>query len=382
MSLDLARLVRERRLIITAGAGGVGKTTTAAALAVMAASEGRRTAVLTIDPARRLANALGLEAFTEKGHRVDAATFRAAGLEPRAELFAIMLDTKSTADQMVQRFAPDEEAARRILANRYYQAFSTYLAGTQEYMAIERVVALVEEGGFDLVVLDTPPATHALDFIDAPERMLNALDNRAMNWLYRPAQGEPGFGTRLLGRGRKIITRSLDVFTGGPFFEDLATFLSAFSALFGAFKERSRRVRALLREPGTAFLVVAAPSPASVQDSIVFARKLGERELPFGTFVCNRVHRPIHGPEVDLATVADHLRAALGPDAPVDALAVSLAAGLADHNRMAARDAGAIERLADAAERMPAVVPLFPEDVHDLHGLRLIGEHLLAEHSP
>jgi anion-transporting ArsA/GET3 family ATPase len=368
MSRDVAQLLRDRRLIVTAGAGGVGKTTTAAALAVQSAHEGRRTAVLTIDPARRLANSLGLEAFTEQGHRV--------ALEGGAELQAMMLDTKSTADQMVRQFAPDAESVRRILDNRYYQAFSTYLAGTQEYMAIERVAELIDEGGFDLVVLDTPPATHALDFIDAPERMLNALDNRAMNWLYRPAKSAPGFGTRLLGKGRQVITRSLDKFTGGPFFEDLATFLSAFSALFGAFKDRSRRVKALLREPTTAFLVVAAPSPASVVDSLTFAEKLQERGLPFGTFVCNRVHRPLAAPTAD---VADHLRAAL-PDAdgPFESLAAHMRAGLADHNRMAARDAAAIDRLTAAAERAPAVVPLLPEDVHDLRGLAEIGRCLVS----
>lgn len=380
MSATLAEMLEDRRLLITAGAGGVGKTTTAAALALMAAMDGQRAAVLTIDPARRLANALGLEAFTGETRRVDEDHFRAAGLEVRGELHAMMLDIKATSDQMVHRFAPDEAAVERILNNRYYQAFSAYLSGTQEYMAIEKVTALIDEGGFDLVVLDTPPAVHALEFLDAPERLLNALDNRAVNWLYKP-ESETGaarrFGTRLLGRGRKVITRSLDRLTGGPFFEDLSTFLAAFSALFGAFRERSLRVRALLREPTTAFLVVAAPSPASVMESIRFAEQIQARGLPFGAFVCNRVHRHLPPVEADAATVAERLRAVAGNGA-ADGLARRMLAGLADHNRMADRDAAAVERLADAAGRPPAVVPLFAEDVHDLRGLRAIGRHLVG----
>lgn len=356
------------RLIVTAGAGGVGKTTTAAALALEAARAGKKTAVLTIDPARRLANALGLETFHGHAQRVDGPF----------ELWAMMLDMRTTADSMVRRFAPDTEAARRILENPYYGAFSTSLAGTQEYMAVEQVHALLGSGTYDLVVLDTPPAVHALDFLTAPERILGALDNRAVNWLYRPRdeaeRRAPGYGARLLGRGRQVVLRSLDKFTGGPFFEDLATFLQAFSALFEAFRHSSRAVQALLRAESTRFLVVTAPYPGTVREAIAFRGELVSRGFPFAGFVCNRVHTA--RPEADAATLAT----ALGPNVP-RAFAEQLAVGLAEHGRLAARDVVGLDALVGIDGHPVRVVPLLAEDVHDLRGLAEVGSHLMKNFS-
>jgi anion-transporting ArsA/GET3 family ATPase len=374
-----SRLVQEARLIVTAGTGGVGKTTTAAALALQGALSGRRTAVLTIDPARRLANALGLEAFTGRAQRVPSELFTAARLAPRAELSAMMLDMRATADEMVRRYAPNAEAAARIVSNPYYQAFSTSLAGTQEYMAVEQVADLLQSGAYDLVVLDTPPATHALDFLDAPERLLNALDNRAVNWLYRPRESstrDPGYGARLLGKGRQMVFRSLNKFTGGPFFEDLATFLQAFSSLFEQFRVSSRAVQALLRAESTQFVVVTAPYPATVREAIHFRAQLVERGFPFGGFVCNRVHLPV--PSVDAATLEAPLRGAGVSTAVASALAADLAGLVADHDRMAERDAESLDRLREVAGDALDVVPLLPEDVHDLQGLATVGRWLVG----
>jgi len=369
MSADLDALTSGARLVVTSGAGGVGKTTVAAALALEAARSGRRTAVLTIDPARRLANALGLEAFQDHAQRVEGA----------GPLWAMMLDMRTTADAMVRRFAPDEAAARRILDNPYYGAFSTSLAGTQEYMAVEQVHALVHSGDYDLVVLDTPPAVHAIDFLTAPDRILGALDNRAVNWLYKPRdageRGQPqGYGARLLGRGRQVVLKSLDRFTGGPFFEDLASFLQAFSALFEAFRQSSRAVQALLRDDATRFLVVTAPYPGTVREAIGFRAELVGRGFPFAGFVCNRVHAPRP------RATTEALAAALGPDTPAG-FAAALAGALADHNRMAERDADALAALRQVDARPVRVVPLMPEDVHDLEGLRRVGQALMQNFS-
>lgn len=202
-------LIMQRDLLVTAGAGGVGKTTTAAALALQAALAGRRVAVLTIDPARRLAQALGLDSFSGSLRPVSAEHFAAAGLRPKGELWAMMLDTASTGDAMVRRFAPDERASEAILANRYYQHFSTALAGVQEYMAVEQVRTLALEGRFDLVLLDTPPAVHALEFLEAPGRLIDALDSSAMQLLLKSSPQAPaGVASRLLGAGAITSSRA------------------------------------------------------------------------------------------------------------------------------------------------------------------------------
>ncbi|MFN3202080.1 MAG: ArsA family ATPase [Bradymonadia bacterium] len=367
------RLISEGRLLITAGAGGVGKTTTAAALAVTAAARGRRTAVITIDPARRLADALGLDALTNAPTQVDPALFEASGLHGAAPLHALMLDMKSTSDDMVRRFAPSDEQAERIFANPYYQSFSSALPGTQEYMAIERVHGLVRSGAFDLVVLDTPPAVHALDFLDAPDRLLSALDNKAVDWVLRGREGG------LLGRSANLIFRALNKMTGGPFLQDLATFLSTFSVLFDAFKASSRGVYALLREPTSAFMMVTTPHPGAIEEAEAFLEQLASRDLHCGALVLNRVHedRPL-----DPSTLGP-VRAAISAlpasdQATLQRLMVQMEAGWAAHQRMARRDAEMLQAL-DRPHLPPNIrIPLFAEDVYALSDLHRIGEFMLG----
>jgi anion-transporting ArsA/GET3 family ATPase len=365
-------LLRDRRLLITAGSGGVGKTTTAAAIALRAAQLGRNVALLTIDPARRLADALGLEALAGELCPMPPEALQAAGQTMQGSLWAMMLDIKTTGDQMVRRFAPSPQSAEAILENTYYKYFSTSLAGSQEYMAIEQVRAIADDPRFDLIVLDTPPAAHALDFLDAPERMLQALDTKAMQLLRGNAeeQGEEGLGARLMGRSRSIMMRSLSRLTGGSFIEELATFLGLFGAILTGLKASSESVRALLRSPETGFLLVTAPNRANVDEALHFRRALAERQFPFAGFVVNRVHTLYPRVEDDPEALA-HALIELA-DVPFErrtALTGRMQVGMADHNRMARRDREAVARLSQVHAQDPWVVPLFPKDVRDLSSL-------------
>lgn len=373
--------VADERLLVTAGAGGVGKTTIAASLAVGAALAGRRVAVLTIDPARRLADALGLGQLTGELRRVDPAlleraarTTRAASEGTRGELWAMMLDVHTTSDQMVRRFAPDAETARTILENKYYRYFSTSLSGSQEYMAIEQVRTLAADGRFDLIVLDTPPAADALEFLDAPDRLIEALDSKAVQMLQNGRSG--GFGARLLGRGRDLIMRSLNTLTGGQFLEELIEFMAVFGSILDALKTASEAVHHLLRAPTSRFLLVTTPTASNVEEALHFQTTLAERGLPFGGFIANRVH--VAYPEVPEILLPD-LAKTLALEAPLaarQALVERLHSALRAHNRMAERDGAALERLAEAGGHPPGVVPLFPLDVRDLAGLARVAAHL------
>ncbi len=364
----------DERLLVTAGAGGVGKTTVAASLAVGAALAGRRVAVLTIDPARRLADALGLGQLTGELRRVDSALFERAGLTARGELWAMMLDVHTTSDQMVRRFAPDAETAKAILENKYYRYFSTSLSGSQEYMAIEQVRTLADDGRFDLIVLDTPPAADALEFLDAPDRLIEALDSKAVQMLQNGRGG--GFGARLLGRGRDLIIRSLNTLTGGQFLEELVEFISVFGSILDALKTASEAVHALLRAPTSRFLLVTTPTASNVDEALHFQTTLAERGLPFGGFIANRVHVAYpEVPEILLPELARTL-ALEAPLAARQALVERLHCALKAHNRVADRDGAALERLAAAGGHPPGVVPLFPLDVRDLAGLARVAEHL------
>lgn len=364
MPIDAGR----HRLIVTAGAGGVGKTTTAAAIAVQAACAGRRTAVLTIDPARRLADALGLGELTGTLAPVDP-TLLPPGA---ASLHAMMLDIRTTSDQMVRQFAPDAETAEAILTNTYYKYFSTSLSGSQEYMAVSQVKALVEDDRFDLVVLDTPPAANALEFLDAPDRLLAALDSRAMQML-RKSQSRKGLSARLLGRGKDLVVRSLNVMTSGEFLEDLSEFLVVFGSILDALKVSSEAVRGMLRAPSTRFYLITAPTRANVDEALHFRQTLKDRDLPFGGYVVNRVHLPVEPVRASAAELAQR-----PPHWPMD-LIEALLHGHAQHDRMAAGDARAVEQLARDAGQRPDVVPLLPVAIRDLAGLRTVGQHLMPQ---
>ncbi len=373
--MGISEALQSSRLIVMAGSGGVGKTTVAASAALEAARAGRRVAVLTIDPARRLAQALGFDSFSGDLTRVDI------GADGAGELWALMLDIKTTGDAMVHRFASTPEVAAAILANPYYGYFSTSLAGSQEYMAVEQVRALIEDQNFDLVVLDTPPAQNALDFFDAPERLIDGLRSIPMRAI--GATKSEGITGRLASRGRGLILRGLNRLTGGPFLEELAEFLGLFHTTLDALTVSSGRVQRLLRDSKTRFFLVTTPTAGRIDEAIAFRSELRRRGFPMGGFVLNRVHHLIDTPSSERAREAivnDDTGQLEGAD---QSLRVDLVDGLervvAQHNVLARRDAQVATRLEEVTERVPLQVPRFPMGVHDLDGLGAVGRSLIGE---
>src|SRR4051812_18600207 len=272
-------LLEGKRIVICAGSGGVGKTTTSAALAMGMAERGMKVAVVTIDPAKRLANALGMDELGNEPHLVE--------LDLDGELWAMMLDAKRTFDEVIERLAPDEATREEIFENRIYQQLSSAVAGSQEFTAIAKLFELDQEGDYDLLVLDTPPSRNALDFLDAPGRLTGFFQGRAIRVFLRPA----GFGGRLLGRGTGIASRLLRRVPGVPLLRALSFFFRALGGMIDGFTGRARRVGALLEAPATTFLIVPAPRHDPVEEAIFLHRRLSEAGMPFGGLVVNRVHR-------------------------------------------------------------------------------------------
>jgi len=286
----IEELTARKEIIVCAGAGGVGKTTTAAAIALQAAVAGKKTAVLTIDPARRLASSLGLKELTNSPRKVNNRKFSAAGLEPKGELHAMMLDTKSTFDEVVTRYAPSPEQAARILANRFYKNISGTLSGTQEYMAMEKLYELYSDGGYDLIVIDTPPTRNALDFLDAPRRMTDFFESRVLRWFLMPYMKAGGGIMRVANVAAAAFLKIVKRIVGSEVLEDTAEFFSNLEGMYEGFKQRAREVAALLQSPSTSFVVVTSPAEESVAEATFFASRLNEAGLPFGALVVNRVH--------------------------------------------------------------------------------------------
>ncbi len=345
-----------------AGSGGVGKTTTAAALAMGMAERGLKVAVVTIDPAKRLADSLGLEELGNEPKLVDPERFRAHGVEMKGELWALMLDSKGTFDALIERLAPDRATAEEVLSNRIYQQLSNSVAGSQEFTAIAKLYELDQDGDYDLLVLDTPPSRNALDFLDAPARLTRFFQGRAIHMFLRPA----GFGGRLLGRGTGVVFSLLERLTGVDMLHDLSVFFRALGGMIDGFTERARRVGLLLSDPGTTFLIVTAPRHDPVEEAIFFHRKLRDADMPFGGLVVNRLHRasgngsPPAGLDADLAH-------------RVETAAHELAA-------LAERDEANVAHLRSALGGPPTiVVPELDGDVHDVEGLALVREYLFAD---
>lgn len=367
--LDVDALLDDpaRRVVVCCGSGGVGKTTTAAALGLRAAERGRRTVVITVDPAQRLAQAMGLESLDNTPRRVPL-----PGGTP-GELHAMMLDTKRTFDRIVEEHAAPARA-QQILDNPFYKTLSTSFSGTQEYMAMERLGQLREAGEWDLVVVDTPPSRSALDFLDAPERLGRFLDGKLIRFLTAPTGSGP---LRFLGVGMGVVTSVIGKLVGAQFLDDLRSFISAFEAVFGGFQERAERTYRFLQEPGTAFVVVAVPEPEAMREAAFFVRRLASDGMPLAGLVLNRTHPLPDGPAARLGPEeAERAAETLGGtgEHPMAEAALRLHA---ERARTRGRELLLRDRLLTEhpGVRVSEVAAL-AGDVHDLTGLRRVGEHL------
>jgi anion-transporting ArsA/GET3 family ATPase len=358
-------------ICICAGSGGVGKTTTSAAIAAGMAAQGLRVCVLTIDPAKRLADSLGLRELGNEATQVNPELFEQHGIEIKGELWAMMLDAKATFDDLVARQAPDEESRDRVLNNRIYQQISNALAGSQEYMAMEKLFELHTSGRFDLLVLDTPPTRNALDFLDAPKRLTQFIEGRSLRVFMKPT----GLAARVAGRGASVALSVFKRIVGFDLLADLAEFFNAFSGMVDGFQARAKRVNNLLADPHTCFLVVCGPQGEPIDEAVYFHRKLVEAKLPFGGVIVNKVHYPAERLRGDGAD----LEGALGEKLDDEDLAGRVAENFADYQALAERDARNIQHLAAELRTKGVIrVPYLDEDVHDLGGLAEINRYLFA----
>ena len=279
-------------MCVCAGSGGVGKTTTSAAIALGMAARGAKVAVVTIDPAKRLANALGLEELQNEPRRVEPSRLSGSELKIRGELWAMMLDPKRTFDELIDRIAPEPARAEEIKANRIYRELSTAVSGSQEFTAVAKLYELDEHGDFDLLVLDTPPSRNALDFFDAPGRLTSFLEGRAMKAIVRPT----GLGVRVLGRGASpLLSAPCGRVTGVDLMTDLATFFGLLGDMTKDFSERAAQVQEMLHASTTAFLLVTSAQREPIDEAIWFRRTLEESRLPFAGVLVNRVHHDLLG---------------------------------------------------------------------------------------
>jgi anion-transporting ArsA/GET3 family ATPase len=376
----LDELLQSKRVIACVGSGGVGKTTVSASLGVRAAMAGRKTLILTIDPARRLANSLGLSTLGNVETRIGIEQFAAAGLEPKGELWAMTLDLRRTWDDLVTKHAPTPERRERILQNRLYKQLSTQLAGSLEYMAMEKVYELEKSGGYDLVILDTPPTSHALDFIDAPNRMLDLFSHEAAKWLLGGAAGAGRVGLSLVHLGSSYVLKTLARFTGTELLQSLADFFMAFQGMYDGFKERAAATKALLSGPKSGFLLVTSPHPMTVDEAIFFARELERADIHVAGTIVNRIHvdptaegGASEAPDIALALARQRI-----PNDGHPHLAERLALTIAELASIAQRDRREIERFRSGTS--PGI-PLYgiqrlERDVHDLAGLWSVNQHL------
>ena len=377
---SLEQLLSAKEVVIVCGPGGVGKTTTAAAAAVMAAlKQGGKVLVLTVDPARRLADALGIESFGNLERQVPVAAFRAAGVHPRGELWAAMLDTKQSWDDLVRRHAPDPTIERRILENPLYQNISGRFVQSHEYIAMERLYEIHCEGNYDLIVVDTPPTRNALDFLEAPERMAEFFSSRFLRLITSPAR------SRLVNFASRPFYQVADRILGSQFLEDVAEFFILFQTMYAGFVERARAVTRLLHDYRTTFVVVTTLEAAPAHEAQFFMEAVRRQEMHLGALVLNRVlpafllDQPAYARAEALVGAAGPVAAALGddvgPPGQVERVLTEVAENYLRFHVVAQREA---ELRAEMAVRpdVVATVPYFESDIHDVAGLLGLGERL------
>jgi anion-transporting ArsA/GET3 family ATPase len=380
--LEIDRIIDDRRtrIIVCCGSGGVGKTTTAAAIGLRAAERGRQVCVLTVDPARRLAQSMGLTSLDNTPRLVDGVDVETGG-----SLHAMMLDMKRTFDEIVEAHA-DPARAAQILANPFYQSLSSSFSGTQEYMAMEKLGQLRRSDEWDLIVVDTPPSRSALDFLDAPERLGRFLDGRLIRVLTAPVKAGRPFG-RVLNVGFSVMTGALTKLLGGQVLRDAQTFIAAFDTMFGGFRERAEATYKLLQAPGTSFLVIATPEPDALREASYFVERLAEERMPLAGLILNRVHSLVEsGAGIVGLSAARSLAAAETLEAmPNEGVATASSASYsvtaaalrlhAERMNLGERERRVAGSFMSTHPAVPVIeVPALPEDVHDLAGLRRVGE--------
>ena len=365
----LGKGLAEKRVLVTCGSGGVGKTTTAAALAVRAALRGRRVLVCTIDPSRRLATSLGKGQLSGRPRAIDL-----KGLSPArgGTLHAMMLDVKGTFDALVTRHTQDAEARDRILKNRFYQHVSAALAGSHEYMAMEKLFELAQDERFELVVLDTPPTRHALDFLEAPDRLLAFLDVGVLRFFLRPYFVAGRLTVKVATRTGAALLKIADRFMGLQFLQELSEFFLAFEGMYDGFRKRAAEVHALLRAESTGFVLVAGPQPQALEEALFFHHRLVEKRMSFVAFLVNRVH-------TDPARERGARRGGRAVMAPE--LGALLTTTLREQQVLARVERRAVARLEVDTRERPVLVPELEQDVHDLRGLAAFAE-LVFEGAP
>jgi anion-transporting ArsA/GET3 family ATPase len=350
--------LERKSVCVIAGSGGVGKTTTSAAIALGMAARGKRVAVLTIDPAKRLAAALGLPELGNEERRVEA--------DVDGELWAMMLDAKRTFDDLIEWHAPDEKTRDAILSNRIYKELSNAVAGSQEYMAMEKLHELHQQGRYDLLILDTPPTRNALDFIDAPKKLAAFIDSRSLQFFTAPGF----FGFKVFGRGTGLLFSVMKRATGIDLLQDLSEFFRSFGDMASGFRERADGVNRLLSDSRTAFVLVTAPTSDAMDEATFFHHRLLDAGLPFAGIVANRVRPDLsrqNGAGVELEELVG------------EELAEKVRASFEDERRLAARDRANLERLRSRLRRSPMIeVPELDTDIHDLPGLRRMDEYLFG----
>lgn len=386
------RLLEDKKTLIVVGPGGVGKTTTSAAIAVHAARMGKKVLVLTVDPARRLANSLGLKELGNQEVEIDPRLFEEAGipLQPsertglKGRLFGMMLDVKSTFDALIERYAPNAEVRRKILTNPFYEQGSSALAGSQEYMAMEKLYEIRENRDYDLIVLDTPPTANALDFLKAADRLEDFLGSQTAKVLVQGAKAAGRFGLGFL-KVNTFIMRGLNKFVGADMFLSLLEFIQSFHEMYAGFKARAQRVKEILRSPDVAFLIVTSTDSAAIDEAVFFHEQLKRGGMPFGAVLVNRV-RDLHLAEGDIAGLADHILAVappVGDRVALEHVARITEQAVHDWHVLSRVDAHRVEEVrarfaafGDGGRVVP--VRLFDHDIHDIGALALYGQIVAA----
>lgn len=370
-ALDLSGTLKDpkTRIVVCCGAGGVGKTTTAASMALRAAEQGRRVAVLTIDPARRLAQALGIEDLDNEPQLVQLAP------GSTGELHAMMLNMRRTFDEMVlEHSAPDK--AEQILANPFYQTVATSFSGTQEYMAMEKLGQLAADDRWDLVIVDTPPSRNALDFLDAPQRLGAFLDGRMIRLLTAPGRGIGRLVTGAMG----LALKGVSTVVGSQMLSDASAFVQSLDSMFGGFRERASRTYELLRQEGTQFVVVAAAEPDALREAAFFVDRLSGDAMPLAGLVLNRTHPTLCSLPADHALTGADLLDEKAPDDPAAVLTSAILRVHGDRAVTARREVRLLGRFTAAHPHVPIVgVPSLPFEVSDLEALRAVGDQLVGQ---